>query len=172
MERRRRRPEREYRERRYPEQRYPERRYPERRYPEERAPRRRKTTVGDVLRMLLMIAALCVFCFSAYQLYGFYQEYKAGTDEYSGLENEYAAGEETEDLAALEEAQTVSGQEMVTVVENGREVFTSGDEQSRELRGIVRGESGYCGLDSHPGSGSLLSGGAGRGQRLLPPYHL
>ncbi len=122
MERRRRRPEREYRERRYPEQRYPERRYPERRYPEERAPRRRKTTVGDVLRMLLMIAALCVFCFSAYQLYGFYQEYKAGTDEYSGLENEYAAGEETEDLAALEEAQTVSGQEMVTVVENGREV--------------------------------------------------
>ncbi len=122
MERRRRRPEREYRERRYPEQRYPERRYPERRYPEERAPRRRKTTVGDVLRMLLMIAALCVFCFSAYQLYGFYQEYKAGTDEYSGLENEYAAGEETEDLAALEEAQTVSGQEMVTVVENGREI--------------------------------------------------
>ena len=122
MERRRRRPEREYRERRYPEQRYPERRYPERRYPEERAPRRRKTTVGDVLRMLLMIAALCVFCFSAYQLYGFYQEYKAGTDEYSGLENEYAAGEETEDLAALEEAQTVSGQEMVTVVDG----FASG----------------------------------------------
>lgn len=87
---------------------------------------KRKTTFGDVVRILLMLAALAVFCFSGYQLYGFYREYKAGTDEYSSLANDYTGENETEDLAALEEAddqaQSVAGRELVTVVENGQEV--------------------------------------------------
>ena len=97
---------------------------PEGRGPDKR--KKKKTTFGDVIRILLMLAALGVFCFSGYQLYTFYRGYKAGTDEYSSLENDYTGENETEDLDALEEAdeqaQSVSGRELVTVVENGQEV--------------------------------------------------
>lgn len=58
------------------------------------AEQKKRKTVGDVIRMLLMLAALCVFCYSAYQLLTIYLEYKKGTDEYTALE-QYVS-EETE----------------------------------------------------------------------------
>lgn len=74
-----------------------------------------------------MVIALCVFLFSGYTLYGFYKEYKKGSDEYNNLESSYAVGEEdeTEDFEALEQddaAQSIAGREVATIVENGREV--------------------------------------------------
>ena len=36
-----------------------------------------------------MVIALCVFCYSGYRLVMIYMEYKAGTDEYSALEEKY-----------------------------------------------------------------------------------
>ena len=75
---------------------------------------------------LLMLIALVVFIFSAYMLYGFYQEYHKGSAEYDNLESSYAVEEqESEDLDALEDdeaLQSVSGKEVVKVTENGKEI--------------------------------------------------
>ncbi|MGN1081445.1 MAG: shikimate kinase, partial [Acutalibacteraceae bacterium] len=49
---------------------------------------------GDVIRTIIMIAALCVFCYSGYQLFTICQEYKKGSDEYSALEEKYILQED------------------------------------------------------------------------------
>ncbi len=96
--------------------------------------KKRKKTFGDVLSTLLMLVALGVFVFSAYTLYGFYQEYRKSSVEYDNLENDYASvgeEEETEDFDSLEDdktvqeiqkKQTISGKEVVTVTENGKQI--------------------------------------------------
>ena len=76
---------------------------------------RKKRTAGDVIRRLIMLIALAVFCYSAYQLISIYLEYKAGTDEYEALE-EYAGG--VEEAEVLEEEIRVPG-------------WGAGDEKSR-----------------------------------------
>ena len=38
--------------------------------------KKKKRTAGDVIRTLIMIVALGVFCYSGYQLLSIYQEYK------------------------------------------------------------------------------------------------
>lgn len=92
-------------------------------------PKKKGITFGDVLRFLLMMAALAVFLYSGWTLYGFYKEYKKGSDEYDNLESSYTAapGEgESENLDSLEDddmlLQSVTGREVVTALENGREV--------------------------------------------------
>lgn len=52
---------------------------------------KKKVSVGDILRRIIMLIALAVFCYSAYQLVSIYLEYKKGTDEYESLE-QYAGG--------------------------------------------------------------------------------
>ncbi len=91
----------------------------------------RRNRVGDIVRILLMLIALGVFCYSGYMLYTFYMEYKRGSDEYDNLESSYAS-QETEDLEAIEEAfendeaeaaaQAVEGREVVNVVEKGEQI--------------------------------------------------
>ena len=46
---------------------------------------KKKTTFGGILRNIILIAAICVFLFSAYQLVNIYLEYKKGTDEYDKI---------------------------------------------------------------------------------------
>lgn len=85
----------------------------------------RRNRLGDIVRILLMLIALGVFCYSGYMLYTFYREYKKGSDEYDNLESSYAS-KESEDLDALENdaaAQTADGRDTVTVVENGKQVM-------------------------------------------------
>lgn len=88
--------------------------------------RKKKRTFGDIMGTLLMLIALCVFIFSGYTLYGFYKEYKKGSDEYDNLENSYAVEQQqSEDYDALEDdaaVQSIAGREVETVVENGQEV--------------------------------------------------
>lgn len=89
--------------------------------------KKRRVTFGDIMRTLLMLIALVVFLFSAYTLYGYYKEYKKGTDEYDNLESSFSAeGEaETEDFDALENddaLQSIVGREVATVWENNREI--------------------------------------------------
>ncbi len=88
--------------------------------------KKRKKTFWDIMSTLLMLIALVVFIFSGYTLYGFYQEYHKGSVEYDNLESSYAVDkEETEDFDALEDddvQQSVSGREVATVTENGKEV--------------------------------------------------
>lgn len=74
-----------------------------------------------------MIVALGVFLYSGYTLYGFYKEYKKGSDEYDNLENIYAVVDEaaqTENLADLENEdvqQMVEGREVAVISEDGEE---------------------------------------------------
>ena len=88
--------------------------------------RKRTKTLGDVMRQIVMLAALAVFLYSGYTLYGFYKEYKKSSDEYDNLENSYAVDQEqeSENIDNLEDddaLQSISGQEVRTVFEDGEE---------------------------------------------------
>ena len=98
---------------------------------------KRKKTFGDFLTTILMLVALGVFVYAGYTLYGFYKEYKKGSDEYDNLESSYAAEDQSEDLDALEDDEvlksfqsieeaenngSVAGHETATVMENGKQV--------------------------------------------------
>lgn len=61
----------------------------------------KKRTAGDIVRYVVMAIALCIFCYSGYQLVSIYLEYKAGTDEYSALEDQF----KVEDAGILEPVQ-------------------------------------------------------------------
>ena len=87
---------------------------------------KRTKTLGDVIRLIVMLAALAVFLYSGYTLYGFYKEYKKSSDEYDNLENSYAVDQEqeSENIDNLEDddaLQSISGQEVRTVFEDGEE---------------------------------------------------
>ena len=61
---------------------------------------KKKRTAGDILRTVILIVALGVFCYSGYQLLSIYLVYKEGTDEYSELEEKFA---EVDTEPAIEE---------------------------------------------------------------------
>lgn len=50
------------------------------------AKNKKKKNVGDFLLTLVLIVAIGVFCYAAYNLYHIYTEYKKGTDEYNQIE--------------------------------------------------------------------------------------
>lgn len=88
--------------------------------------RKRTKTLGDVIRLIVMLAALAVFLYSGYTLYGFYKEYKKSSDEYDNLENSYAVDQEqeSENIDNLEDddaLQSISGQKVRKVLEDGEE---------------------------------------------------
>ena len=58
--------------------------------------KKRKRTVGDIIRTLILIVALGVFCYSGYQLYTIYAVYKEGEDEYDALADHYVKEETAE----------------------------------------------------------------------------
>lgn len=47
---------------------------------------KKKKTVGDVILTLILLVAICVFCYAAYNLFHIFTEYKKGTDEYNQIE--------------------------------------------------------------------------------------
>ena len=105
-----------------------------------RRKKKRRATFGDIMRTLLMLIALVVFLFSGYTLYGYYKEYRKGTEEYDNLESNFSIEveeDETENFEDLEqqlEAQleelldedlaipSITGREVATVWENNQEV--------------------------------------------------
>lgn len=46
---------------------------------------KKKKTVGDVLLILILLIAIGVFCYAAYNLFHIFTEYKKGTDEYNNI---------------------------------------------------------------------------------------
>lgn len=57
---------------------------------------RKKGGIGNFISTLIIIIALGVFCYAGYQLLTIYFAYKAGTDEYSALEEYVKTDKETE----------------------------------------------------------------------------
>ncbi|MCD7745110.1 MAG: class B sortase [Lachnospiraceae bacterium] len=92
--------------------------------------KKKKSRAGDVISIIVMAAAFCVFIYAGYMLYGYYKEYQKVDEEYLNLATSYTADEtETEDLDALEEAfendsaaQVISGREVRTVEVDDEEV--------------------------------------------------
>lgn len=89
--------------------------------------KKKRAAFGDIMRTLLMLIALVIFLFSAYTLYGYYREYKKSTDEYDNLESSFSIEDESEsenleDLENDQALQRITGREVATVWENGREV--------------------------------------------------
>ena len=70
---------------------------------------KKKKTAGDYILTLVLIAAICVFCYAAFNLYHIYMEYKKGTDEYNSI-SEMAVTErdpdEVEELGQPDEQPT------------------------------------------------------------------
>ena len=56
---------------------------------------KKKSAAGTFLLTLLLVIAVGVFAFSGYKLLGFYMDYKAGSDEYSELNKDFASEEKT-----------------------------------------------------------------------------
>lgn len=48
--------------------------------------RQKKSKAGDIILTLVLLLAIGVFCYAAYNLYHIYTEYKKGTDEYNQIE--------------------------------------------------------------------------------------
>ena len=46
---------------------------------------KKKKTAGDYVQTLVLIVAVVVFCYAAFNLYHIYTEYKKGTDEYNSI---------------------------------------------------------------------------------------
>lgn len=80
---------------------------------EKRKAAKKKRRIGDFILTLILIVAICVFCYAAYNLLHIFTEYKKGTDEYNQIEQMAVtsrepdtieiATEAAEDLVELEE---------------------------------------------------------------------
>lgn len=91
----------------------------------------------NVLRYIVLAIALCVFCYSGYQLFTIFTEYKKGSDEYSALENEYVLGvlDEEGNLIEGEDGIIVDGKE--TAMKNPID-FTGLREKNEDIIGWLK----------------------------------
>lgn len=56
-----------------------------------RKPKKKGSAVGMFFSTLLLVAAIGVFCYAGWRLLGYYLDYKAGSDEYSNLNQQYVS---------------------------------------------------------------------------------
>lgn len=66
----------------------------------QKQPEQKKKKKSDVLLTIVLIVAIAVFCYAAFNLYHIYTEYKKGTDEYNQIE-EMAVTERDADSAEV-----------------------------------------------------------------------
>ena len=64
---------------------------------DQKQPKRGRNPVATFFSVLLLCAALGVFGFSAWKLWGFYTEYKAGSDEYQELNDQFVRKDDGND---------------------------------------------------------------------------
>ena len=105
-----------------------------RRYREE--PRRKKggSVIGNIISTLVLLIAIGVFCFAGWKLYGYYRDYKAGTDEYSALNDQYVIDPNTSGNGDQSEGSTEAPGEIlktVTELENPETVQTKRDNAAK-----------------------------------------
>lgn len=76
-------------------------RYEDNNQRENKGKKKKGSAIGTFISTLVLVVALGVFCYAAYTLYGYYKEYKKGTDEYGNLNDRYvtilSADDETEE---------------------------------------------------------------------------
>ena len=63
---------------------------------------KKKSGAGTFLLTLLLVVAIGVFAYSGYRLFGYYMAYKAGSDEYSELNDDFLEVEKTSEQTPQE----------------------------------------------------------------------
>lgn len=96
---------------------------------------KKKTTVFDIIWRIVFLAALAVFCYSAFRLLTIYLEYKKGTDEYSSLAEQYAVMDE------IERESFGSNDGNSTQNEGGAKTDQESDSGKKEGNGTEKGEA-------------------------------
>lgn len=92
---------------RYPDEQYQE---PYQAAPGTGARKKRKGGFGSFLTTLLLVIAIGVFGYSAYKLYGYWREYRAGESEYSDLNKKYVQIEPAPETAPDSQTKAESGE--------------------------------------------------------------
>ena len=77
--------------------------------------KKKGSAVGTFITSFLLVIAIGVFCYAAYTLYGYYKEYKVGTDEYGALNDKYVNS--TPVTEASTEAESTSQGTLLTRVD-------------------------------------------------------
>ena len=64
---------------------------------------KKKKTAGDVLLTIILIVAIGVFCYAAFNLFHIFTEYKKGTDEYNQIQQMAVTSRNPEEIEEAEE---------------------------------------------------------------------
>ena len=76
---------------------------------------KKNSKIGNIIRYVVMAVALCVFCYSAYELISIYSEYREGEQEYSDLTDKIFETKETvKETKTLSDGETVADTVEVT----------------------------------------------------------
>lgn len=70
----------------------------------EKKRQKKKSKAGDIVLTLVLIAAIGVFCYAAYNLYHIYTEYKKGTDEYNHIAQMAVTERDPDEMINMEPA--------------------------------------------------------------------
>lgn len=73
--------------------------------------KKRKTTVGDIILMLILFVAIMVAVLAGYKIYSIMMEYKAGVDEYSEIADTVIT-ERAADVEEVKKLKDVNGKEV------------------------------------------------------------
>ncbi len=124
--------------------RYADKNQREQKSQKEKKGKKKGSVFGRVFGTLILVAAVCVFCYSAYELYGYYREYKAGTDEYGSLNDQFVqieptGGEEPSLAGETKATEPLSG---IESSENGGDASTQQKERPNRLVTTEKSEEG------------------------------
>lgn len=72
----------------------------------------KKINIGSVIRTIILITAIFVFCYSSYQLISIYLEYKKGTDIYNNIDSQVLDTNEPETIQIIDDNGEASDVEM------------------------------------------------------------
>ncbi len=100
---------------------------------------RRGSAFGTFLVTLLLVVAIGVFAFSAWKLYGYYKDYKAGTDEYSELKDEFVENNAPKTQEDAPAGEAVSSSETDTPETTGVLQGVSALEDPEKLEEVLDG---------------------------------
>ena len=107
----------------------------------ENQPERKRGGLGPV-RWIILIVAVCVFCYSGYRLFVIFSGYKAASDEYSSLADDFTSPVAANGKAAGEKGSAAAvskGADAADANENGSSVKTAAVSDSSESEAVSSG---------------------------------
>ena len=100
----------------------------------EKQPKKKKTA-GDIVLTVVLIAAICVFCYAAFNLYHIYTEYKKGTDEYNSISEMAVTERDPDEVEEMKKAIIESNKELPAEYLLSNNVYYYGEKEEAEIAG-------------------------------------